>query len=183
MRLLSAVIKIAYVYPWRSPVGLYLRHYLPPSTIKYRRQFDGNAERFHFYAAGWNRVQWLGRGGRERDGEAEASFAAFRGIDCALGASFSRVNSRVSRKMRRERDGKHDGERGGAFTASTYLRAHLSPEVCRPAGFPGPFPQLLSISLSSSFFRSHHQRPSPSRGAAPTFSFIDCLLPVMVNPH
>lgn len=37
-------------------------------------------ERFHFYAARWNRVQWLRRGRWEE--KENVSLAAFRGIDC-----------------------------------------------------------------------------------------------------
>lgn len=155
MRLLSAVIKIVHVYPRVSPVGLYLWHYPPPSTTKYRWQFDGNAERFHFYAAGWNRVQWLRRRGWGRKGE--GGRGVFRGVPRdwlradELGASFSRVNSRVSRKMRRGRDGKHDGERGGAFIASTYEPTFRGRYVAR-SGFPDLFHNRVALSLSLFFF-------------------------------
>ena len=127
---------------------------------------------------------------RKRDRKEEGGRGVFRGVPRdwlrtdELGASFSCVNSRVSRKMRRGRDGKHDGDRGGAFTASTYEPTFRGRYVAR-LGFPDLFHNLLLLSLSlfAFFFHSHHHGPPPLRGTAPTFSFIDCLLPMMVNPH
>lgn len=58
------------------------------------------------------------KGGRNKGEEAaEASFAGLTAGRRARGE----LLARISRKMRRGREGKHDGERGGAFTASTYL--------------------------------------------------------------
>lgn len=121
-----------------------------------------------------------GRKGEERRGVFHSVPRDWLRADAA---SFSRVNSRVSRKMRRGRDGKHDGERGGAFIASSYEPTFRGRYVVRP-GFPDLFHNLLlslSLPLFSFFFHFHHYRPLPPQEVVPTFSFIDCLLPV--NPH
>ena len=92
---------------------------------------------------------------RKRDRKGEGGRGVFRGVPRdwlrtdELGASFSCVNSRVSRKMRRGRDGKHDGDRGGAFTASTYEPTFRGRYVAR-LGFPDLFRNLLLLSLSLS---------------------------------
>lgn len=110
-----------------------------------------NVEHFHFHAAGWNRVQRLGRGtGKGEEGEGErgeswtTSFAAFHGIDC--GETSWRASSRVKLARMREnasrRYGKHD--RGRRSFRRLHLRAHLSREIVRRATrFPGPFPRPL----------------------------------------